>query len=300
MKITSFSTVLTAAAAVAAAGAVGTPTAFAEGADTQSLGSQAKLENGDVIQGWTVGNLRPSSDTIPYPVNGQLWEATATDQAIQGAVTPIVSNFNARAGGGQTYRALFGAATPQGVNPATIAQGEQTSGKVYFDVTGDSPDSVVYNAGGQDLLLWVQPPPAPQTSTAPRYATPYQSGSEASSAPATTAAPTSTAAPGQPPAAPAAAEGTEPPVAAQGTPLPAGSQGTPLPASAEGAPLPASTGTAPLPAGSQGTPMAAGSQGTPLPAGSEQAPLPAGSQGMPAIAPSTPVTTTTVPPAPAP
>jgi len=48
---------------------------------------------------------------------------------------------------GETYRVLFGAATPQGVNPATIAQGQQTTGKLYFDVTGAEPDSVVYNAG---------------------------------------------------------------------------------------------------------------------------------------------------------
>ena len=46
------------------------------------------------------------------------------------------SDFNARARNGETYRVLFGAATPQGVNPATIAQGQQTTGKLYFDVTG--------------------------------------------------------------------------------------------------------------------------------------------------------------------
>jgi hypothetical protein len=38
---------------------------------------------------------------------------------------------------------------------------KKTTGKVYFDVTDDTPDSVVYNAGGQDLLVWVQPPPQP-------------------------------------------------------------------------------------------------------------------------------------------
>lgn len=35
-----------------------------------------------------------------------------------------------------------------------------THGAKYFDVTGAEPDSVVYNAGGPDLLLWVAPPPA--------------------------------------------------------------------------------------------------------------------------------------------
>ncbi len=150
-------------AAAATAGIVCAPFASADAAEpaapsTQSLGGQAKLVNGDVIQGWTISNLQPSSDTIPHQVNGTLWEATATDHALQGSVTPIVSNINARAADGQTYRALFGAATPQGVNPATIPQGEQTSGKVYFDVTGSTPSSVVYNSGGEDLAVWTQAP----------------------------------------------------------------------------------------------------------------------------------------------
>jgi hypothetical protein len=51
-----------------------------------------------------------------------------------------VSNLNARAKSAQTYRALFGVATPQGVNPSTLAPGERTTGKVYFDVTGETPD----------------------------------------------------------------------------------------------------------------------------------------------------------------
>jgi hypothetical protein len=136
---------LAAAAAVAAAGSVGiigVPIASADDATT-TIGSQAKLVDGNGVQGWTITNLKTSTDAIPYPVAGTLWEATATDEAIEGGATPIVSNLNARAKSGQTYRVLFGVATPQGVNPATVAQGEKTTGKVYFDVTGDTPDSVV-------------------------------------------------------------------------------------------------------------------------------------------------------------
>jgi hypothetical protein len=136
---------LAAAAAVAAAGSVGiigVPIASADDATT-TIGSQAKLFDGNGVQGWTITNLKTSTDAIPYPVAGTLWEATATDEAIEGGATPIVSNLNARAKSGQTYRVLFGVATPQGVNPATVAQGEKTTGKVYFDVTGDTPDSVV-------------------------------------------------------------------------------------------------------------------------------------------------------------
>jgi hypothetical protein len=278
LKITKTTTVL---AAAAAAGLVIAPMASADSAaetvTTQSLGSQAKLVDGNVIQGWTVSNLRTSSDVIPYPVAGTLWEATATDEAIQGGATPIVSNFNARARSGETYRALFQVPTAEGVNPATLSQGEKTTGKVYFDVTGDAPDSVVYNAGGQDLLLWVQPPPAPRTGTRP---TQYPSSGQTTAAPAATPATAATTTP-----APAAATTTPVP----GAPLPAGSQGTPLPAGSQGTPLPA---------GSQGTPAAAGTEATPapLPASTGAAPQQAGSQGTP-VAPATPVTT--VPPAPA-
>lgn len=270
MKITTIITVLASAAAAAGAiGIVSAPIVSAEDTSVSSLGSQGKLVDGNVIQGWTISNLQPSSDEIPYPVSGTLWEATATDEAIQGGVTPIVSNLNARAQSGQTYRALFQVPTTEGVNPATLVQGEKTTGKVYFDVTGDNPDSVVYNAGGSDLLSWIQPAPAPARQSGSQWS-PAPARSQATPAPAGTAA-----------AAPAT------------TPV------TPAPGamSAPGAPLPAATETvpgAPLPAGSQGTPLPAGSQGTPLPAGSQGTPLaPASSGGAPLT------TTTLAPPPPA-
>lgn len=138
MKTTSIGAAF-AAAAVAAAGAItafSAPTAIADDhsatVTTTQLGSQAELHDGNVVQGWTVTGLKVSTDTIPAHINGTLWEATATDEALQGSATPIVSNFNARARNGDTYRALFGVATAQGVNPSTLSQGQQTSGKVYF------------------------------------------------------------------------------------------------------------------------------------------------------------------------
>jgi len=304
VKITTPATVLTAAAAVAAAGAVGivaAPISSAEDVTTTSVGSQAKLVDGNVVQGWTITDLRPSSDAIPYPVAGTLWEATATDEAIQGAATPIVSNLNARARSGQTYRVLFGVASPQGVNPATLGQGEKTTGKVYFDVTGDSPDAVVYSAGGEDLLAWVQAAPAPRQSgtqwspPARSQTAPAPAATPATPAPAAAAAPGATPTPAAAPAA--TAPGTPLPASAEAIPgaqLPAGSQGTPLPAGAQGTPLPVGSQGTPLPAGSQGTPATAVPEGAPLPASTATTPLPAGSQGTPA----TPVTTTTVPPAP--
>ncbi|WP_422743662.1 MPT63 family protein [Mycobacterium sp. WMMD1722] len=264
------------AATVAAAGAVAAaPLAAAEtgapaGPQTTELGKQADLMTGGVTQGWTVSGLKPSSDQIPYPVQGTLWEATATDQAIQGSVQPVVSNFNARAADGQTYRTLFQVATPQGVNPAAIAQGQQTSGKLYFDVTGAQPDSVVYNDGARDVLLWLKPAPAPAPS-----------GSGSSMSYPSTGYPSTAVPQGTGAAEAPAAAGAEAAPAAPGAPAPAG---------AEVAPAPGSTGT-PIPAGSTGTPLPEGSTGTPIPAGSAGTPAappaaPPAGQPAPAPAPS--------------
>ena len=182
LKITT--TVIATAGTVAAA-ALGFVTGATAVADTSSLalGSQATLTNGDVVQGWTVNDLKPSTDTIPYQPHGTLWEATATDQAIHGSVVPIVSNLNARTATGQSYLSLFGVATAQGINPDTLHEGQKTTGKVYFDVTGDKPNGVAYTTGGQDIALWNQQRAPSPGSGATR------SGSPAS-VPATTSAAT--------------------------------------------------------------------------------------------------------------
>lgn len=287
MKYTVTITKLAAAAVAAGAIAVaGAGIASAEGAAMQPIGQQGELVDGAVVQHWTVNGLKQSSDVIPYQPAGTLWEVTATDEAVQGGATPIVSNFNARAADGQTYRALFGVATPQGVNPSTLAQGQSTSGKIYFDVTGAQPDSVVYNAGGQDRLVWT-PAPAPQPSTGGSTSSyPSSRGGQTASTPAAAEAAT----PGE--AAAATPAGMAPPpegtaASTEGAPLPASTNrvpGAPLPEGSTGTPLPqGSTGT-PLPAGSQGTPLPAGSQGTPLPAGTEGARMPASVQQVPAEA----------------
>lgn len=261
VKTKSISTAVIAAAAAVAIGLAAAPSAFADDESTvttTTVGQQAKLTNGDVVQAWTITGLKPSTDEIPYAPQGTLWEATATNEAVQGSVQPIVSNLNARAADGQVYRVLFGVATPQGVNPAPLAQGEKTSGKVYFDVTGAAPDSVVYNAGGQDLLVWKPAPPAASGSgggsTAPVQRVPAQTA-PVQSAPAATA--------------PAPAAGSS------GTPI---TEATPSAAAPE--------------AGSAGTPITEGTPATPAPAaGSAGTPAPAeGSSGTPAVE-SVPTTT---------
>jgi hypothetical protein len=286
LKITNALVAAAAAATAGSIGILGAPLAAADDlttattATTTTIGNEAKLTDGNVVQGWTISNLKASTDVIPYPVAGTLWEATATDQAIAGSSTPIVSNLNARASDGRTYRVLFGVATPQGVNPATLGQGQKTSGKVYFDVVGESPDSVVYSTSGQDRLVWVQPPPQLPTSNGGGS---YTSSPVASATPGTPTTPTT--APGAIPGAPASAEGTSVP----GASLPAGSQGTPL--------VPGSQGT-PLPAGSSGTPaVPAGTEGAPQPAAVQQAPAATGTP-LPTSGPASaaPTTTTVVPP----
>jgi Domain of unknown function (DUF1942) len=158
---------LTSAAAAGATVVIGVATAAtasawwpnnAQAPTIQKFGTQEDLVDGagTIVQGWTVYDLRPSSDVIPYPVRGRLWQARATDEAIRGTNTPLVSDMNARAPNGQTYRAIFNVPLPQGINAATMAQGGRTSGKLYFDVTGQNPDAVVYNNSIQDLLIWVR------------------------------------------------------------------------------------------------------------------------------------------------
>jgi hypothetical protein len=150
-----------AAATLAMAGVLGIANAAPAPADyplIQEFGTEEVLVDGagTIIQGWTIDNLEPSMDIIGWPVRGRLWEADATVRAIRGTATPIVSNFNAVAHNGNTYQHLWAAVASQGVNPSTIGQGGETTGKLYFDVWGLDPDSVVYIAAGRNLLIWVK------------------------------------------------------------------------------------------------------------------------------------------------
>ena len=135
------------------------PSAVASPTDptTDTLGGWNRLidDGGAVITIWRVGDLKPSTDTIPgYPLAGKLWEATATVRAAKGTVTPIIPDFDARSANGVNYPVLWQAATPAGISGATIPQGARSTGKLYFDVTGPSPTQVAYNTGGTDLLVW--------------------------------------------------------------------------------------------------------------------------------------------------
>ena len=127
-------------AATAIAFSFGAVTAAPAGAanNIKTFGTPESLNDvyGNPLITYTVQGLRPSSDAVFH--NGRLYEAMVTND---GGV-PIAALFNARAESGQNYR-IVGGGIP---------------GKIYFDVVGDTPNSVVYNDGVQDLLTWIPGP----------------------------------------------------------------------------------------------------------------------------------------------
>lgn len=146
-------------------------------ATVQPFGARETLGDpaGMMVTAYTVTGLAPSSDAIPYRVMGRLYEAKLTVQAERGSTTPVIPPFLARAANGQSYRVLAGVPTALGITPRTLMQGQSNSGKLYFDVTGEVPNSVAYNDGVQDLMLWVGTPSA-ATAPAPPPAVPMAPG----------------------------------------------------------------------------------------------------------------------------
>ena len=118
------------------------------------FGSHQQVADGGGVQDWSVTDLKKSSDVAPgYPVAGQLWEATATVTATSGTSTPVIPNFSASSDGG-SYPVLWQVASPRGISAATLAQGQTSTGKIYFDVTGGDPMAVTYTTGGAKPLTW--------------------------------------------------------------------------------------------------------------------------------------------------
>jgi Domain of unknown function (DUF1942) len=124
--------------------------------DIKPFGVQATLKNYlfNTEIGYTVDNLAPSTDPVAHPVQGALYESTATVKSISGVVVPVIPFFNARAENGENYRVLAHVSTLSG---GALLPGAQSTGKLYFDVVGDAPNSVVFSDGRQDLLGWVAP-----------------------------------------------------------------------------------------------------------------------------------------------
>ena len=291
-------------AAVSVAGIAGAALALADdGPSVQQLGQQGQIADGGNVQGWTVGALQPSADSIPYTPAGALWEATATDEIIAGGAQPFIPDFTAQAANGDSYRVLWQASTAEGVNPSALSQGQSTTGKLYFDVTGAAPDSVAYG----NRLTWVQPPPdaasAPaQSGGAAQYGYPAPqtgsgsaaSGTQSGTGSAAAGSPSTASQGATPQAAPAQTVPVKPAPAAaaddvQGSAIPAQTKPTTAPLDVHDAAVPSTTSQTPPASGSAATPTA--SAPAPAAAGASATPAPSAAQAAP---------TTTLVPKPAP
>ncbi len=163
-----------AAGGIAAAGVFTAATASAAPPNIQGFGTSEQLIDGPMITNYTVSNLRPSDAVIPgYTPKGQLYQVDVTARSDGGTVTPMVNDFIARGPNGQNYRVIDKHPAPNGLNPAPIPQGSESTGTLYFDVTGAAPNGVVYNDLTQDILIWTtnvpggSAPGAPTQSPAP-------------------------------------------------------------------------------------------------------------------------------------
>lgn len=145
--------------AIGAAG-IAAATVFTAGAasaapNIQAFGTPESLVDGAMVTTYTVSNLQRSSVAIPgFTPKGTLYQADITARSDGGLVTPMVKNFIARGPNGQNYKLVDKAEAPNGLNPAPIPQGSESTGVLYFDVTGAPPNGVVYNDGLQDILIW--------------------------------------------------------------------------------------------------------------------------------------------------
>lgn len=132
----------------------------AAAAETVELGGTADvdlvdIEDGvdvEIDQGWTIKDLRPSPDSIPYQARGALWEATATAELSDGGI-PVITGFFARSES-DTYPVLWNVPSPLAVNPAALPPGGSVTGKFYFDVTGVAPTRVAYLDADNELVEW--------------------------------------------------------------------------------------------------------------------------------------------------
>src|ERR1700724_529447 len=143
-----------AAGGIAAASVLAAATASAAPPNIQGFGTSEQLIDGPMVTNYTVSNLQPSNASIPgYTPKGTLYQADVTARSDGGIVTPMVNDFIARGPNGQNYRVIDKVAAPGSLNPAPIPQGTESTGTLYFDVTGAPPNGVVYNDGMQDVLI---------------------------------------------------------------------------------------------------------------------------------------------------
>jgi hypothetical protein len=146
----------------------------------QGFGTSEPLIDGPMVTNYTVSNLEPSTITIPgFTPKGTLYQAEITVRSDGGVVTPQVRDFSARGPNGQTYKLVDNVEVPNGLNPAPIAQGSESTGTLYFDATGAPPNGIVYNDGMQDILMWTSNVPGTSTPGEPGTSMPGEPGTSA-------------------------------------------------------------------------------------------------------------------------
>ncbi|CQD10744.1 FHA domain-containing protein [Mycobacterium lentiflavum] len=152
-------TTTTAKAALCAAGIAGASILMAPtaAANVQNFGATEQAVDGPLITEYTVTNLRPSDATIPgFAPAGKLYQADVTAKSDAGTVQPQISRFAARAFNGTLYPVVNKGPVPNGLDPSPIDPGQQTSGELYFDVTGQQPIGVMYTDRDDDFLVWTR------------------------------------------------------------------------------------------------------------------------------------------------
>ncbi len=121
------------------------------------FGEQERLNgpNGFPYIGYVVDDFGPSDDPVPH--RGKLFAANLWIDGFGTNTNPMIERFGAR-----TIKGIFYPAIP----------GASNGSRLYFDVTGPEPNSVVWNDGIRDILAWVpgevplegfweKPPPPP-------------------------------------------------------------------------------------------------------------------------------------------
>ncbi|ANR92525.1 MPT63 family protein [Mycobacterium avium] len=187
MKVTKNAVLTAAAAGGIAAASVFAATPAAAAPNIQGFGVSEQLVDGPLVTDYTVSNLQPSNVSIPgYTPKGTLYQADVSVRSDGGVVTPMVHDFIARGPNGQNYRVIDNVAVPNGLSPAPIPQDTESTGTLYFDVTGAPPNGVVYNDGMQDVLMWTSnvPSSAPGAPNSPAPGAPNSPAPGAPPAPA--------------------------------------------------------------------------------------------------------------------
>lgn len=155
------------AAMIGMAGVAATVGMGSAGSSPPAFGASAFGSAQQVVDGneattfaYTVQDLAPStSDVLSVPLTGnvplagRLWEATTSVLAVRGSAVPGMQYFNARSADGQNYRVLVQTFAPD-LSVSPLTQGENSTGRIYFDVIGSPPTEVVYEDGEHEPMVW--------------------------------------------------------------------------------------------------------------------------------------------------